>query len=361
MAAGLVSGLLMWDGAAVSAATVQPPFDLNARHAVARDLPAPRAVAARCGAPPVPVVRLDMDGFYADSASSVVDAHRMAAYREAVKAIDAFESGVARSSDRYVRGGDVADASCTLEWLERWARAGAMLDAATSQGGYVRKWGLAAVASAYLKVGDAQIDRAALGGVREWIGRWAHLVRDEYDAKPAQTSHRNNHLYWAAWSVGLAAAALDERALLDWSLGKARIGIAEIDRDGFLPLEMARKARALHYHVFAAAPLVLTAELAAANGVDLYAERGGALHRLVAATVAGLEDPAPFAAVAGARQEVSGLISGGNIGWLEAYVARFPDRAASQAAARLLRPLRPAFHRWYGGDATLLYGAETLP
>jgi poly(beta-D-mannuronate) lyase len=216
---------------------------------------------------------------------------------------------------------------------------------------------------AYLKIREADVDPAALGRARDWIGRWAALVRDEYEARPTLSSHRNNHLYWAAWSVGLAAAALDDRALLDWSVAKLRVGIDQIDDRGFLPLEVARRGRALHYHVFAAAPLVLGTELAAANGIDLYAYRDGALHRLIASTVAGLSDPTPFAEAAGATQETKGLINGGDLGWLEAYVARFPERPASKAAAQYLNRVRPTFNRWYGGDATLLYGygAERLP
>jgi poly(beta-D-mannuronate) lyase len=341
--------------------SVWGPFDPAARHALAAHLPAPTAATSVCGLPPAPVVHLGMEGFYADPSSSIVDERKMAAYRDAVKPIELFETGIARASDRFVRTGDQDGARCALAWMVRWADAGAMLDAGTSQGGYVRKWGLAAVAAATLKIRAADVNPVALSRVREWIRRWAGLVRDEYEARPTLSSHRNNHLYWAAWSVGLAAAGLDDRALLDWSIVKLRVGIDQIDERGFLPLEVARKGRTLHYHVFAVAPLVLGAELAAANGIDLYAYRDGALHRLVETIVAGLGNPAPFAETAGVTQETKGLISGGDLGWLEAYVARFPDLPASTAAAQYLTRVRPAFHRWYGGDATLLYGVESLP
>jgi len=344
-----------------AAQSVQGPFDPAARHALATRLPAPKSTPSACGEPPAPVVRLAMEGFYADPSSSIVDPGRMSAYHDAAKPIEIFESGIARASDRYVRAGDRDSARCALAWMARWAESGAMLDAATSQGGYVRKWGLAPVAAATLKIRAANVDPVALGRVREWVRRWAGLVRDEYEARPTLSSHRNNHLYWAAWSVGLASTVLDDRALLDWSIAKLRVGIDQIDGRGFLPLEVARKGRALHYHVFAVAPLVLGAELAAVNGIDLYADRDGALHRLVAATVAGLADPTPFAEAAGATQETKGLINGGDLGWLEAYVARFPERAVSKTAAAYLKRVRPAFNRWYGGDATLLYGAEVLP
>lgn len=344
---------------------VRGPFDVPARRAAAVELPLPPLKPFACGAVPAPVVRLDMEGFYADRGhgSSVVDKAKMASYRWATKAIDAFETGVTRTSDRFVRTGEDDVAECVLTWLNRWARADAMLDAATAQGAYVRKWGLAAAAAAYFKIrGASGLKPTKVARVRQWLHRWAKIVREEYSIRPQLSSHRNNHLYWAAWSVGLAAAALDDPDFLRWSLAKARYGIGEIDADGHLPLEMARKSRALHYHVFAAAPLVLTAELAARNGTDLYAEDGGALHRLVAGVVAGLGDPAPFARAAGVPQDTAGLFSGGDLGWLEAYVARFPGRPESKEALRYLARVRPAFNRWYGGDATLLYGAPaTLP
>lgn len=345
---------------ATAQTAVQGPFDMVARRMAAAELPLPSLKPFVCGAVPAPVVRLDIEGFYADAGrgSSVVDATKMASYRWATKAIDTFETGIARTSDRFVRAGEENVARCVLTWLNRWARADAMLDAATAQGAYVRAWGLASAAAAFLKIREAPgLKPTKVARVRHWLHRWAKIVRDEYSIRPQLRSHRNNHLYWAAWAVGLTAAALDDPDFLRWSLAKARHGIGEIDADGYLPLEMARKTRALHYHVFAAAPLVLTAELAARNGTDLYAEDGGALHRLVAAVVAGLGDHAPFARAAGVPQDTSGLISGGDLGWLEAYVARFPDRPESDEALHYLARVRPAFNRWYGGDATLLYAA----
>jgi hypothetical protein len=47
----------------------------------------------------------------------------------------------------------------------------------------------------------------------------------------------------------------------------------------------------LHYHLYALAPLVLLAEFEEANNLDLYAHANGALHRLVNASIAGLQDP----------------------------------------------------------------------
>jgi len=93
---------------------------------------------------------------------------------------------------------------------------------------------------------------------------------------------------------------------------------------GTLPLEMARGSRALHYHLYALAPLVLLAEFGEANHMDLYARANGAVHRLVNTSVAGIQDPAPFAKATNVPQEVPKTISGGQIGWAP------PTRSAFQ-------------------------------
>jgi poly(beta-D-mannuronate) lyase len=51
-----------------------------------------------------------------------------------------------------------------------------------------------------------------------------------------------------------------------------RAGIAAIQSDGTLPLEMRRGHRALHYHLLAVSPLVYLAEFGEDNHLHLYAE-----------------------------------------------------------------------------------------
>jgi poly(beta-D-mannuronate) lyase len=286
----------------------------------------------------------------------VVDAKAEAAYRDATKSINEYENGLTQVSDRYVasKPADPHPAACVLDWLAEWAAADAMLGEASQQGGYVRKWGLAPVAASYLKIRDEpSLDPAKKQAVERWIARWARIVRDDYTPTKKE-SRRNNHVYWAAWSVGLAAVVLDDRGLFDWSLEKARLGLKQIRADGTLPLEMARKARAYHYHVFAAPPLVLTAELATKNGVDLYAENGGALRRLVSRIIAGFADDSFFAKATGIKQDRSGSSKAPSMAWLEPYYAHSGD---PQAAA-IIRQFRPMRERRVGGDMTFLYGAE---
>jgi poly(beta-D-mannuronate) lyase len=170
--------------------------------------------------------------------------------------------------------------------------------------------------------------------------------------RPSRTDNRNNHAYWAGLAVAAAGVATDDRALLEWGVDRYRRGVAEIAEDGALPLEMARRSRALHYHLFALAPLVMLAEIGEANGLPLYRERDGALHRLVGRVVAGLADPSGFAAAARADQETPRL-AGESAGWIEPYAARFADPAVRRLAAAA-RPIRSPR---LGGDLTLAFAA----
>jgi len=69
------------------------------------------------------------------------------------------------------------------------------------------------------------------------------------------------------------------------------------------------------------------AEFAEANHLNLYAHANGAIHRLVNFSVAGLQDPTPFANATGVEQEVPKTIRGDQIGWAAPYVERFPNPA----------------------------------
>jgi poly(beta-D-mannuronate) lyase len=245
-----------------------------------------------------------------------------------------------------------AEAARTVEALAVWARARALLGTVNQQGEYEREWTLAGLALAYLRVRDAPgVEAGERISVERWLVKIAEAVQPNY-GRANRLSSANNHAYWAGLAVAAAGAAAQNRTLFDWGLGEARIGIAQVRADGFLPLELERKALALHYHLFALAPLVMTAELARANGIDLYKEGDGAIRRLAERTIAGLADPAPFATAAGAVQEVKRPLRGADLAWAEPYFARFHDRrlAPLLAAARPLRDDR------LGGDLTLAFG-----
>ena len=111
-------------------------------------------------------------------------------------------------------------------------------------------------------------------------------------------------------------------------------GLDNIQPDGSLKAEMDRGQMALHYHLYALAPLIMLAELGEANGIDLYAEENGALHRLVKFCVDGMEDPAILEKRTGVAQVVTLPYAGGDIGWAVTYVRRFPNAKLSALIAK---------------------------
>jgi poly(beta-D-mannuronate) lyase len=337
-----------------AAAQLRGPVDVAARRAlVGRTLPpaAPWAI-------PEPIRDLAGVSYYTDAHHSVADPALKRRNQEAFVPLRAFVAGVVALADRWMLGrpADPAIAAQAVRALAVWARADALLGSVNQQGEYEREWTLAGLALAYLRVRDAAgADVAGRADVERWLVRIAEAVRPHY-GHAGRASSANNHAYWAGLAVAAAGAAAQDRALYDWGLGQARVGIGQVRTDGFLPLELERRALALHYHLFALAPLVMTAELAAANGTNLYEEGDGALRRLAARTIAGLRDPAPFAAAAGAPQELKLPPRGADLAWAEPYFARFRDRrlAPLLAAARPLRDDR------LGGDLTAAFGDPAL-
>jgi poly(beta-D-mannuronate) lyase len=93
----------------------------------------------------------------------------------------------------------------------------------------------------------------------------------------------------------------------------------------------------------------MLAELGEANGVDAYAQKHGAIHRLVKLCVAGLQHPEIFAKVTGVQQNVPDKISGATISWAVPYVKRFPDLSqAAQLSAWIRQAGNTRFWQWGG-------------
>jgi poly(beta-D-mannuronate) lyase len=345
--------LVMLAGLLVPGPALRGPVDVAARRLViGRTLPpAPPA-------PLAPPIR-DLTGlsYYVDDSRSIADPTRKKQNEAAFAPLRGYVARVIDLADGWMesRPADPAYAAHAVDALAAWARFGALLGSVNQQGAYERVWTLAGVALAYLKVRDAPgVDPAARAAIDAWLVKVAEAVKPR-EARPRRRSDANNHADWAALAVAAAGAAAHDRALFDWGLARARLGMAQIRPDGFMPLELERKAMALHYHLFALAPLVVLAELCAANGVDLYAEDDGAIGRLANRVIDGLGDPAPFAAAAGVAQQVRPA-RGPDLAWAEPYYARFHDRRLGplMAGARPLRDDR------LGGDLTAAFGAPDL-
>ncbi|HEX7548791.1 MAG TPA: alginate lyase family protein, partial [Candidatus Methylomirabilis sp.] len=266
---------------------------------------------------------------------------------------------IATISDTVVRSSppNPATARCALERLDDWAGQGALLGRVNSQGAQVRTLALSSIASSYLKVRDTEGLEAIKGRrVEAWIRQLASEVTSYYSARTG-SEVLNNQAYWAGQASILAGVAVNDKGLFTWGIERYRLGISQIQADGTLPLELARRSKARYYHNFALMPLVLIGEVAAQNGIDLYGEGGGAIHRLAGRVIDSLDDPVFFERAAGVQQDWVGELNGGSLAWAEPYFAR----VGNQRLVPWLLRFRPLRTPWFGGDATLLFGVPQLP
>ncbi|MGB7264058.1 MAG: alginate lyase family protein [Terracidiphilus sp.] len=293
--------------------------------------------------------------YYSDSKHSIIDPARHTAYAAASKPFGDVEGAAVRAADEYQHSGSRQAAACVAQILLQQAQADAMTGSMSSnQAYYVQNWAIGALAVAWLKVRPAGptalgITNPQIATLKTWMKKVGGQVEDYFEDlhEKGASSGRNNHLYWAGFATMSAGIAADDHSLYDWGIFTYKFGVDQIAPDGTLPLEMGRGQRALHYHLFALEPLVTMAELASANGDDLYAYSNSRLHLLVSRTVAGLADNQFFVEKSGVPQDTpkNGVISGSDIAWIVPYARRFPDPAITALLNRV--PVEP--DRYLGG------------
>ncbi len=335
----LLLGLMLLMTCAARAETLlRSPWDVAPR----------RVISAAYACPTLAKLPRDivLDDYYADAQHSQIDPGRYAAYQAAQAPFLQALHETEKAADLFQRVGSRAAARCVIDLLLEDEAAGAMTGRMSSgEAIYVQGWTLGGLSIAYLKARSA--GTASLGetaAIVRWLVQVADSGRrymDQRRAQPKITDARNNHAAWMGLSVMAVGVANNDDVLFDWGADRFRDQAAQVLPDGTLPLEMARGRRALHYHLFAAAPLVEMAEFGAANGVDLYAVSGFAVRRLVERCLAGLEDGSLFARQAGAAQDTPevGQPVSAELAWAWPYARRFPGTALdAMGRAALFRP-----------------------
>lgn len=278
------------------------------------------------------------NGFYADNdpTHSIIDPVKQKAYQETSGPVKHEGNVIVAAADAFRTTGSVEAARCVLDHLTTQAHDNVLTGKmSSSQAYFVQGWVAGAAAIAYLKVdGNSRATSAQRDLILSWLQKEAELTRGFYDHR-MQSSHTDaqNHFYWAAVQVGATGIAANNHDDFDWAMQRAKNGIAAIQPDGTLAEEMRRGKRALHYHLYAASPLVMLAELGIPNGIDLYTENHGALKKLVEVSTHGLIDPSLFARRTGISQERPDPPTAEAIGWAEPYNRRFPDPTITKLLA----------------------------
>lgn len=270
------------------------------------------------------------------------------------------DQAVSQGAARYVVTGDSAEAVCVANLLGQWAAAKALLDYSfeeSSQAWYQVEWTLSSVSLAWSVV---ETDPAIPPAQRAAILKWLHGVTGYmFDQDPHPGKRENNHAYWRALCATSVGILTSDNALYQRGLAQYARAIGQMNPDGSLPLEMARHENALHYQSFALAPLVMIAELAARQGVDLYSlqENGHTLADAVDFLVRASADPGLVKKYASETQTFS-LFSGEEPpAWIEFWAARHPGGPLSgkspsgKSWADLLTA--PVYDSDLGGSATI--------
>jgi poly(beta-D-mannuronate) lyase len=289
-------------------------------------------------------------GYYSDAAKSVIDDAKFKENLTLTKPLNDFNKHVADMSDRYLATGDRAAGACTIVWIDRWARDGAMLGdmvhVNNDQADYLRQWVHAGVAIAYLKVRPlANPEQHAR--IENWLKAVAVKSLAYWD-NPRKS--RNNHYSWTGLGVMATALSTGDSHLLNAARAIYQKGVNDITDEGVLPMEMARGERAFHYHNYALDPLVLMAEMARNKGEDWYAYESHRIDLLANRVAAGYSDQDWFARRAGAPQAREDAKPTGETGWVEFYRLRamHPERFEALHAAGPYSDPRA------GGDLTLM-------
>lgn len=300
---------------------------------------------ATCIAPPAALADMQGNRYYTDEHHSIVDPVLKAQNEAAAKPFNDYLKYVSSNSDVWLEKSDRASAMCALTWLERWAQGRAMLGhIATSQAHYLRKWTLAGLAVSYLKIKSQATTQQKLS-IDAWLNELAQAsLQHVLESKAA----RNNHYYWVGLAVMATGTATNNMQLKDSAKRIFLDALNDIQDDGTLPLEMRRAGKALTYHNYSLAPLVMMAELARTQQEDWYALKQHRLDLLMLSVLNGLENPRAFELSTGHPQEIP---RGSILAWM-----LFAQKQRPQLAPQMQKYLHEKIWRnpQLGGNLNLL-------
>lgn len=359
------------DVAALAAARVTRPgevlFERASRLRELATMPAPLRdawclIATEPGAVPAPVTTLRDRPYGPDTASEPF----------ALAVMTATAAGLAGDADARHR---------LVDLLDQWAEADALtqIERPTANAYYALDRTLLPTLVAWALLRDApELTTIPRLRIQAWLQRLDRLRGPERPSTGrGEISGRNNHHYlrgsvdmaWGALTGDDASFRLGVAAYLD--------ALHDMRPDGSLPLETRRRARALWYQRHAIASLVVIAEIAATQGVDLYdqAVDGKNLHSAVRFLLDAIGDQERVADYAWEDQAASGrhhpaqdlsfLVRRGHgrhyMAWVEIYLARFPGRPESRRLLALLAGTDPSFRPMvddYAGGATTCFFAR---
>ncbi|MDE1160644.1 MAG: alginate lyase family protein [Acidobacteriaceae bacterium] len=265
----------------------------------------------------------------------------------------------ANGANSFLITGDHKESECVLDALDRWAAADTLMNydaAADSEAWNQVGWTIASLSlSVSVIESDAELDVGKRKDVVHWLHRACVRLISQKKIHGEQLVNENNLSYWRGLAATATGIITSDDQLFTYGLAQYERAIGQIDKDGSWPLEMERKELALHYQSFALEALVMIAELAKRQGIDLYSYsvHGRTLSSAVAFLSSAMTKPEIAAKRAGTEQKID-IDASDFFSWLEYWNRRFGPSG--------LEPYlnHPWFAARLAGSATL-YAAPAQP
>lgn len=297
---------------------------------------------------PAPVGEIQIPHHYLSGSNGPVNP----AEAVATRAYGAYEHRITSGMNQWVATGNQAEAACALQQMDAWAQAKALTnyDPKTwRQSWYQAEWTLTSsgVTDSVLAQ-DSELDPAQQARVTKWLRSAAHqLISYEEPGKLG-----NNHHYYrslAATSIGVLSG---DDELFRFGVNTFKQAVSQEDQNGAFPLEMARHENAIHYQAFALQPLIMIAEFAERQNVDLYSvsDHGRTIRDAVVFLGRAVADPTVVRQYTTDAQKTN--FSPGDVAELNFFIARFGTAGIPDSLTKLLE--HPAGATRIGGSTTVL-------
>ncbi|MGD0740591.1 MAG: alginate lyase family protein, partial [Terracidiphilus sp.] len=286
---------------------------------------------------PAPTGRINIPRHYLNGSSGPTNPAEAAATR----VYSLFEERITAGMNQYVATGSHAESACALAQLDAWAQGHALLDydrVESPQAWYQVEWTLSAAGiTDSVLVNDTTLDQAQQQRVTAWLDKAAH--KDISFERPGDTG--NNHHDWRALAATAIGITAGDDELLRFGIETYKESIGTIDAQGAFPREMIRHENATHYQGFALQPLVLIAEFAERQGVDLYNYKanGHSLRDAIIFFGRAVDDPRLILPYTPDHQV--GHFSPGDFAEFAFYTARFGGHGMPSAILNALHHLAP--------------------
>ncbi|WP_425100801.1 alginate lyase family protein [Tropicibacter sp. S64] len=311
-----------------------------------------------CPAAPAPVVSLAFESRYAGSgdARATLNEEVEAETEAALKPLDDFIRDLATDLDQMMEAKPEARkrrANCIIGQMAEWARAGALSDMGSETTRLTIGSRLAGFAIIAGKAMFYSTDYTGLEDIRAWLSRRMEAqMRFWEDAPPGAAS--GNLRAWAGLAAASTAALTQDVVMQSWAVWSTAYVLCSANEDGSLPQEMTRGKYALHYQLYAMAPLATAVLVLERQGVSLKDRCDNALDRAAAFTLSDLANGSKTEAITGQVQSFfdgTHTLDDFQLAWLEPYILLSGNREAREMA----NERRPLSFSKLGGNQTLLW------